>query len=167
MVPATAAYSEDVERDHCSCIMRLSRQGLWREAVAYLGAIERPNAFHFGAALTACEKAGEVAAALAVYESMTRVGVLPDTVTHLPLMRTLLRAGEHRSVLALFVQHEHTCSRYAAGGGSAAGILAAGPCAVAPGARSRHAAGQQPELSLGYSLAIQAAQQLGDWKLVS
>ena len=124
-------------------ILALSRQGKCQEAVAYLTTLRTPHVQQFNAALGACEEGCNASAALAVYGIMQQAQIAPDFVTHLPLMRCLLRDRQYAAVLQLFPAHKALCESADFG--------------------------QKPhidELSIGYSLAIKAASKQGNWKLV-
>jgi hypothetical protein len=139
-----SAADKERQQAECKTIMGYGKTQQLDEAVALLNTITCANAHHYNAALTACELARDSSAAVAVYGAMTQAAVAPNAVTHLPLMRCLLRDGQYRAVLALCPRHRAVCDSLSA---------AAAEC--------------DAELIMGYNIAIKAAEQLGDWQAVS
>jgi hypothetical protein len=138
-----SAAEKERQQAECKTIMGYGKTQQLDEAVALLDSITCANAHHYNAALTACELARSSSAAVAVYGTMTQTAVAPNAVTHLPLMRCLLRDRQYRAVLALCPRHRAACEGLSA------------------------AADYDAELSMGYNIAIKAAEQLGDWQAVS
>lgn len=129
-------------REHHRRIMDYGYRRQWREAVAYLATIPSPNAYHFAAVLTVCDKAQEPAAALSVYKNMIASHIAPDGMTLLPLMNCLGRAKWYPEVLSVFPSHVAVFENISSSDATA-----------------------MSQLSQGYSMAIRAAEKIGDWQL--
>ena len=62
-------------------LQKLGQVGLWKEALARFGDINRPNIVNFGAAISACEKGGQWEEALKLLEEAQTRGVEPNVKT--------------------------------------------------------------------------------------